>query len=325
MDVGLIDLDGSVARQSNLRKRLRPRSVDMRRWGPGIRLACRFGRFERFSRELADALGPARVDKPEISFCGSGDFHHVTLALLRRISEPINLLVIDNHPDWVRGVPFLHCGTWLHHAARLPHVRRVFHVGGDTDFDNRYRWLAPWSFLRSGKITVFPAIRCFQRGGWRRIPHEPIRLDSAHPALPRRLDRLIEGHRGELSDRPLYASVDKDVLTRGEAVVNWDSGHLTLAEVAAVLRSFLSAANNRLAGMDVVGDWSPVVTRGWLRRGLHWLEHPRQDVATDEANRVNERTNLTLLNTVFAAADGEEIPSDEVVTPEARRLASGLV
>src|SRR5262249_23112377 len=150
-----VDLDGSVARQGNLRERVRPRSVDMRRWGPTIRLACGFGRFERFAHELVHALGPARIDRPEILLCGSGDFHHVTLALLRRICDPINLLVIDNHPDWVRGVPFLHCGTWLHHAARLPHVRRIFHAGGDTDFDNRYRWLAPWSLLRSGKITVF--------------------------------------------------------------------------------------------------------------------------------------------------------------------------
>src|SRR5262245_5714462 len=126
MHVGVVDLDGGMGLQAFLRERYRPRCLDMCHWGPRIRLACRFGRFERFAQELTHKLGPARVDEPDVLFCGSGDFHHVTLALLRRLSEPVNLLVLDNHPDWMRGVPFLHCGTWLYHAARLPQVRRIF-------------------------------------------------------------------------------------------------------------------------------------------------------------------------------------------------------
>jgi len=38
------------------------------------------------------------------------------------------------------GVPFLHCGTWLHHALRRPHLQRVIHLGGNTDFDNAFRF-----------------------------------------------------------------------------------------------------------------------------------------------------------------------------------------
>ena len=61
---------------------------------------------------------------------------------------PFNLLVLDKHPDWMRGIPFLHCGTWLHHALQLPTLNRVIHCGGDLDFDNAYRWLAPWREIK---------------------------------------------------------------------------------------------------------------------------------------------------------------------------------
>src|SRR5581483_798779 len=131
--------------------------------------ACRFGRFRQFESALAAWAGSERDESPAITFFGSGDFHHVSLALLRRQAAPCNLLVLDNHPDWMRAIPFLHCGTWLYHAAQLPQVRRIFHLGGDVDFDNAYRWLAPWPMIRSGKIIVAPSRRRFQGSYWDRI------------------------------------------------------------------------------------------------------------------------------------------------------------
>ena len=136
----ILDLDGSLAPQADLFAMAPTEWIAAEGWGPRIRLACPFGQFDRFSGSLGDALS---ADDPYVTFYGSGDFHHVTLALLRRIREPFNLLVLDKHPDWMRGIPFLHCGTWLRHALRLPHLRRVFHCGGETDFDNAYRWLPP--------------------------------------------------------------------------------------------------------------------------------------------------------------------------------------
>src|SRR5437899_2505377 len=175
MHIRVLDLDGSLPLQQEFVARCRPTVLAVREWGPSIRLACSFGRFRRFERDLAGLLQRTNEAQPAVTFYGSGDFHHVSLALVRRLSTPINLLVLDNHPDWMRGVPFLHCGTWLNHAARLPGVGRVFHVGGDVDFDNYYQWMAPWRLLRSGKIVVFPGVRRFQRGAWSAIPNEPIR------------------------------------------------------------------------------------------------------------------------------------------------------
>ena len=156
MRIRVIDLDGSITAQDRLLQKFRPDVYDLHSCGPRLRLACRWNRFYRFERRLDRLFGAREYLDPCISLLGSGDFHHLTLALLRRLRHPFNLLVLDKHPDWVRGSPILHCGTWLHHAAQLPNVRRIFHLGGDSDFDNTFRWLAPQADLQSGKIVAFP-------------------------------------------------------------------------------------------------------------------------------------------------------------------------
>src|SRR4051794_8509939 len=120
MQTRVLDLDGSVRGQRGLCRRSRAHVVPLQEWGPRLRLACGFGAFGRFERALAEELGEQHDRAPTLTFVGSGDFHHVSLALVRRQVGPCNLLVLDNHPDWMRGVPLLHCGTWLHHAARWP-------------------------------------------------------------------------------------------------------------------------------------------------------------------------------------------------------------
>jgi hypothetical protein len=307
MRVRILDLDGSLPLQPGLVARCRQSIFSAQEWGPSIRLACSFGRFRHFERDL-DALFQRESEaQPWITCYGSGDFHHVSLALVRRLTTPINLLVLDNHPDWMRGVPFLHCGTWLYHAARLPGVRRIFHIGGDVDFDNYYQWMAPWMMLRSAKIIVFPGIRRFQRGTWSGVHNEPIRPQPEMPASRGRIEELLSPFRTELASLPLYISLDKDVLRERESVVNWDSGHLTLAEICDLLQAFLGAAGGNVAGLDIVGDWSAVRLQGWLRHLMHWTEHPALTVDEKHAVQRNEQTNLALLDAfgaVMAARSG---------------------
>jgi hypothetical protein len=296
MQARILDLDTSLSSQPALAARSRAHVHWARNWGPRLRLACSFRRFDRFQRALSSLLGSMSDERPYLTWYGSGDFHHVTLALLRRLRTPFNLLVLDNHPDWMRRVPFLHCGTWLWHAAQLPLLGHIFHVGGDVDFDNAYRWLAPWPLLRSGKIRVLPAIRKYQSGSWRDVPHQPLRESPDSPATPERIEQLLWPLRRELAGRALYVSLDKDVLSANESVVNWDSGHLELSEAIGVIDTCWRLAEGRLAGMDIVGDWSPVRVQGWMRRMFHWTMHPPVPVDADAAARCNQQTNLELLD-----------------------------
>jgi hypothetical protein len=299
MKLRILNLDGSLTVQHSL-KRQRPEVVPCEGWGPRVRLGCSFGRFRRFEESLAGRLGGPKDAAPCLTFLGSGDFHHVSLALVRRLSKPFNLLVIDNHPDWMRCVPILHCGTWLWHACRLLNVRRIYHVGGDVDFDNGYRHLAPRAALKSGRITVLPAVRSFRAGVWPSVPHAPLRSAGEERLSTSRLEELLGPHRDDLARWPLYVSLDKDVMRSADAAVNWDSGHLGLGEVRDVLAAFIHAAEKRMVGMDVVGDWSFVRVKGWLRRLLHFTEHPPTEPAPHEALAVNDRTNQVLLETLAA-------------------------
>jgi hypothetical protein len=302
----ILDLDGSITRQEMVMSRYRPRVIPLSGWGPTIRMGCAIGQFQAFERALATASGCEKDRTPMLTLYGSGDFHHVSLALLARQSAPCNLVVIDNHPDWMRGVPFLHCGTWVCHAARLGHVRRVIHIGGDVDFDSLYRFMAPWPELRQGRITVIPARRRFERWPWAKTAHAPLRTVPGESVTRDRFEELLQPIAEDLKNCPLYVSLDKDVLTTADALVNWDSGHLELAEVRTILRALLQIARGQLAGMDIVGDWSRVHVRGWLRQFLHLTEHPTLSFDSFEATRRNALTNLTLIDDVSSYVERVE-------------------
>lgn len=293
--IRIVDLDGSLAPQADLFAAAPAEWVPAADWGPRIRLACGFAAFDRFRHWLDDAL-PA--GDPCVTFYGSGDFHHVTLALLGRIREPFNLLVLDKHPDWMRGIPFLHCGTWLGHALRSPYLRRVFHCGGETDFDNGYRWLAPWPEIAGGRFVILPARRRFTVGRWKHAEVHPLTADGIPPVDVVR--SALEPHRDELRRFPLYISVDKDVLTAQDAAVNWDSGHLRLDDALGILETFLAAADGRLVGGDVLGDWSPVRLGRPLNRLCSRVDHPSPDVDPADAARRNRWANATLLRAFLA-------------------------
>ncbi len=297
MHLRIINLDDAVALQSDLVGRFSPEILDFTQWGPSLRLACGFHHFRRFASALADAMAVAG-ESTGLSFIGSGDFHHVTLAILRQLTRPFNLLVVDKHPDWMRYIPVLHCGTWLRHALRLPNLKRVFHVGGDLDFDNLYRLLAPWPELQSGRMKVVPAHRHYRCGKWANLPHRPLLRPGDSGSVSESLQQSLGGDCEDLERWPLYISLDKDVMGARESVVNWDSGTLAFQEVRDVLRWFYEASHGRLLGIDVVGDWSAVRLRPGLRTICHWTEHPALTIDPNMATQVNQAVNEAILEFV---------------------------
>ncbi len=294
MHVRVMDLDGSVSSQQRLLRSFRPEVIDMQPLGPSLRLACRWSRFFRFEQRLDRVID--RDSPPAVHLLGSGDFHHLTLALLRRINQPFNLLVLDNHSDWAGGVPFLHCGTWLNHAAKLQNVRRIFHVGGDRNFDDWKRWLAPTGALQSGKIVSLPAVRSFKSGFWKNLPHQPLRARPESMINADRLEDVLWPYLDDLDRWPLYVTLDKNVLWLPESIANWEAGQLDLQEIREVLQFFLKASSDELVGMDIVGDWSEVRTRSAMQHLIHRWSHPKKTIDANQALMCNEHTNIALLN-----------------------------
>src|SRR5258707_12156561 len=82
----LLDLDGSVNSQVELVRRCTPEVHDLRDWGPRVRMSCSHRSFRRFEEALAKALGERWPNVPAVTFYGSGDFHPVSLALVRRMT-----------------------------------------------------------------------------------------------------------------------------------------------------------------------------------------------------------------------------------------------
>ena len=296
MHVQVLNFDGGLLAQEQLLESQRPDLIDLGTWGPHLRMACSFKRFRQLERVLERLL--RRVDGPSLTFLGSGDFHHVSLALLRRITEPFVLLMFDNHPDWMRGIPFLHCGTWVRHALDLPNLQQVLHIGGNTDFDNWWRLLAPSREIRAGKIVVAPGARAFRGGFWNDVPHQALRRPGQDRLTEADLDLWTSRLAPHLAGRAVYVTFDKDVLVEADAVINWDSGVLRIGEVLEMMARLFEQSRARLVGMDVLGDWSPVKVEGLLRKTLHMTEHPTQTIDPEHACRVNEEANLCVADFV---------------------------
>src|SRR5260370_17298212 len=98
MHIRVLDLDGAIPRQEALMNRFQPLVHDLRRWGPRIRLACRFRRFARFEQSLAKKLSAEDPLQPALTFYASGAFHHATPARLRPPAPPFHHPALPTQP-----------------------------------------------------------------------------------------------------------------------------------------------------------------------------------------------------------------------------------
>ncbi len=60
-------------------------------WGPRLRVFAKQDAIDAFDEQVMNDLPPFVV-------YGSGDFHHLTAVLLRRMRSPVTLVAFDNHP-----------------------------------------------------------------------------------------------------------------------------------------------------------------------------------------------------------------------------------
>jgi hypothetical protein len=280
----ILDFDGSVLPLDAGETRI---ALEDRQ--EAIRFGCSRHVFARLENHLRERL----PDRYGCAFTGSGDFHHLTLFLLREAArrspspEPLDLIVCDNHPDNMRYPFGLHCGSWVSHAADMPFIRQV-HVLGirSPDITLPHAWenrLTP--FFRR-KLTYWSINR---RAGWLGLIGRSA-FCRAFPSADALIDAFLPT--AAASSRA-YLSLDKDVLSPAVVRTNWDQGAFTEAHLAALA----GALRGKLVGADVCGDVSGYVYASAFKRFLSRLDGqrsptPEQIRSWREAHRA---VNLRLL------------------------------
>lgn len=300
--VGL-DLDGSFAQQQEITQRFQHR-IDLSDLADRLRLSAEPKAIEELLARLRQAR--RQIPGPWLTFVGSGDFHHVALALLQTLqpSRPFTLVTIDNHPDWFFELPQFHCGNWVSGVWKQLWLEQVIMIGQDSDDFRPYRFLtAPFHQLCEGRLTLHPLRR--------NTMHAPLRWPRRH-AEPKRAQRhwwgttlgfrtireagaprLFHDIAQSLSGRDVYLSIDKDCLAPPFAATDWGHGGLTRDELVTAVRELASAS--RLIGIDICGDTASSPLKGLWKRLDAWrwgADHTNHSAAA----RLNQQTNLAIVD-----------------------------
>jgi arginase family enzyme len=195
-------------------------------------------------------------DLPPFVLYGSGDFHHLTAAFLRKLrSSEFNLIAFDNHPDWDMRPPHWACGGWMKRALELPNLPRAI-VWGCGNFE--LNW--PHRLFGHRRVEVY---------GWaERYPRS--RFDTVtRNDWQSRFEEFAETLRGQ----DVYVTVDMDCLRPEDAVTNWESGLFTPEDVAWAIGCIRSRA--KVIGGDICGAYSrPLYERRLQRFAAAW-DHPK--------------------------------------------------
>ena len=162
-----------------------------------------------------------------LHFIDSGNYHYMTRLWLEKLQIPFRLLVFDYHTDMQPPAfgGLLSCGGWIAASLEeLPLLQEVILVGPD---EEAYTQVEPdlqqkVLFLSREKLSTMTA-------------EEKVGF----------FNNLSE-------DLPLYVSVDKDVLCKGDASTTWSQGDMHLSELMSFLELVLERQN--ILGMDVCGE-----------------------------------------------------------------------
>ncbi|GAA0723193.1 hypothetical protein GCM10009105_34990 [Dokdonella soli] len=267
--------------------------IDLADWQEAIRFGCSLRRLREVRAVIESRLPAAHGTV----FLGSGDYHHLTWPLIERRATdgPFEIVVFDNHPDNMRFPFGVHCGSWVRKVALLPFVEHVHVLGiSSGDVSAAHAWenyLAP---LRRGKLSYW-TVGVDTRWAARFGLASAFRAFDTPAAL---IERFID-ERGA-SKRPVYLSIDKDVLSPDVARTNWDQGRLSDADLIHVIDRLAGT----LIGSDITGDISAYRYRSWWKRKLSALdEQPEIDAAQLAAWQAQQHAlNLRLLEHIATAS-----------------------
>ncbi|WJI15412.1 arginase family protein [Pseudoxanthomonas winnipegensis] len=252
----VLDLDGAVGPLPGARV------LPLRAWQDAVRFGCGVATLERLARELQPALESAHGTV----MLGSGDFHHLTWPLVRQAAArhggPLQVVVLDNHPDNMRYPFGVHCGSWVRRVAALPQVTRVHMVGlCSADAGTRHCWENVLGPLRAGRVHYWCLgvdTRWARTLGCGHAVHGFADSASLLDAFAARADAAL----------PVYLSIDKDVFGEDVARTNWDQGRFQLADA----RRLIDELSAPIVASDITGEISHHRYRQPFKRLLSALD-----------------------------------------------------
>ena len=298
--MNILDLDHSLTAQEPIVQRLadgRATRLDLLELGPQLRLWSTERNYQRFTQRLQQR--PKRsTQRPEVFFVGSGDYHHLTPALLSNLPEPITLIHFDNHPDWVRFAPRRHCVSWINRALKMPNIKRIVTLGPcSDDLQNPQLKGGNLGALRRGDLQLFPWQHAPTKV-WGRIGdgagHEQREnhlhwRNLADQDWPSFLDNLIQS----LPTEAIWITVDKDVLASEDAATNWDQGGMRLTHLLQAIRAL--ATSKRVLGIDICGEFAKAPHHNLLKRWEAKSDQPAPERWSESDLLRNSITNAALL------------------------------
>ena len=307
MRLRLLDLDGALDQQAAIRQALddkRMTRIEARDLATSLRIVASRKAFATLTQRLRMSFSQGQG--PQITFYGSGDFHHVTTALIGLCEGPLTVLHFDNHPDWVRFPQTHNCGAWVNRVLELAYVARVVTLGPASDDLDRPQWqMANLSAVEDGRITLFPYRHAPSRvfGRFAQSPSYEFN-DGAlhwHCLEGMSVDAILTRLWPQIETEKVYITFDKDVLQPQDAATNWDQGFMPLEAVCSIISGV--AKRHEVVGLDICGDWSQPVFADPFRWFLSACDRSVA-VPDEDALACNERTNariLSLIEDLFAS------------------------
>jgi hypothetical protein len=258
-------------------------TLNCRTWGPSVRYCSPSKVLESFYLEIRERLTP-------FTLYGSGDFHHLTALLLRRVSRPFVLISFDNHPDWDTRPPHWCCGTWMNRALESPLLKKAA-IWGCANFELNppHRWFANHPALRAGRLEVWPWIERFGPSARRRWPG--ITAENWK-------DRFATFAAG-LSDSPVYVTIDMDCLRPEVATTDWEQGLFTAEDIIYALGKLRESTS--IVGGDLCGAHSPAQYTRWTQRRTALIDHPKKTLSDIGSAQL---LNLAAARTIWPALVG---------------------
>lgn len=291
MHLKVINLDNSLTSQVALKNAT---TINALSFASKTRIFAR----KKTIYDFIQHIGQPPQNEPEIIFYGSGDFHHLTAALISRHTEPLTVIHFDNHPDWVKFPATYNCGAWVNRALDMPHVKKMITLGVNSkDLENPERKYANLQALNNGTLQLYPwsqATSCVKgsygfNDSYQQLGNYINWKTLSTKIWPDFAQQLIK----TVFTEAIYITIDKDVLGSNEATTNWDQGSMPLAYITSMIKTL--SKKFKILGIDVCGDYSRPKFADPFRFALAYFDHPKKLDPGREQLYVNDQANQTLI------------------------------